>query len=69
MNLSSASAHTVSSTDIVAHALGSILFSLVVINKAHYLYLWYIVIFFSVPQLLCELYGFGSVLLLGKRRW
>tara|TARA_B110000046_G_C12616188_1_gene242903 strand:+ start:193 stop:396 length:204 start_codon:yes stop_codon:yes gene_type:complete len=55
--------------DIVFHAAGSIFFSLITINKGHYLYLWYTVLFISLPQLLCELFGMGTVLLLNKRRW
>ena len=59
----------VSAADIVAHTVGGLLLTLVVINKAHYLYVWYIVGVFSGSQLLAEAYTFTTVLLLGKRRW
>ena len=39
------------------------------ILKGHYMYLWYVAIFISTPQVICELWGLAAVLFLGKRRW
>ena len=47
-----------------------ILLALTVINKGHYLYLWYIVLVFSGPQLLADTWMLLSLLFIGrKRRW
>jgi len=41
-----------------------------VINKGHYLYFWYIVLVFSTPALLVDLWTLFSLLVIGrKRRW
>ena len=57
------------STDLLCHTLGGLLISAVVIQKAHYVYLWYIFAFFSAVPLVAELAGLTSVLVLRKRRW
>lgn len=41
---------------ITFHAVGSVLVALTVMNRGHYLYLWYIVGVFACPQLLCDLW-------------
>ena len=60
------------SADLTFHSVAGGLLALTVINKGHYLYLWYNALIFSVPQLLADVWtmlkltcgGAG-----GKRRW
>ena len=56
--------------DLTFHSIAGMLLAICVINKGHYLYLWYITGFFSGPQLLADAYVFMALLLVGrKRRW
>ena len=56
--------------DLTFHSIAGLLLALTVINKGHYLYLWYIVAIFSGPQLLADLWTLFSILCIGrKRRW
>ena len=46
------------------------LLALTVINKGHYLYLWYVVTIFSGPPFLADLWTLFSLVCIGrKRRW
>lgn len=54
---------------LVCHSCAGILLALVVTQKLHYLYIWYIFAFFSVVPLLAEVFAVFSVLVLRKRRW
>ena len=57
-------------TDLTFHSVSGLLLALTVINKGHYLYLWYIVLVFSAPQLLVDSWTLFSLLVVGrKRRW
>lgn len=56
--------------DLTFHSIASLLITLTVMNKEHYLYLWYIVLVFSGPQVVLDLWNLTTVLCLGrKRRW
>lgn len=54
---------------VVCHTFGGIMLSLIVLNKSHYVFFWYVFPFFSAFPMVVELYGISSVLLLKKRRW
>ena len=53
---------------LIFHAVGATLLGLVVINKAHYLYFWYILLIFSGPQVLCDAFSITSTILRGRRK-
>ena len=56
--------------DLTFHAVAGMLVALTVINKGHFLYLWYIVLVFSTPQVLVDVSTFVAACVLGgKRRW
>ena len=54
--------------DLTFHSIAGLLLALTVINKGHYLYLWYITLVFSGPQLLADLGTLLSLLLIGRKR-
>lgn len=54
---------------VICHITASLLLSVVVIEKWHYMTLWIIFGFFSVIPAVCELFGIMSVAVLNKRRW
>lgn len=52
------------------HSVSGLLIALTVINKGHFLYLWYIVLVLGSPQLLADVWTLFSLLIIGrKRRW
>ena len=56
--------------DLTFHSIASLLITLTVMNKGHYMYLWYIVLVFSGPQVVFDVLNLAMVLCLGrKRRW
>ena len=59
--------------DLTFDALGGLLLGLTVISKGHFLYMWYIVLIFAVPQTLADLWVLISTYLgifgiIGRRR-
>lgn len=59
---------TLSLFHLTFHAVSGLLLGLTVIHKGHYLYLWYIVLIFGIPQVVCDTWSIGSHLFLGRRR-
>lgn len=50
------------------HSLSGMLLALTVINKGHFLYLWYIVLVLGSPQLLADVWTLFSLLCIGRKR-
>ena len=54
--------------DLTFHSVASLLLTLTVLNKGHFLFLWYIALIFSLPQILLDLWTLMLTFVIGRKQ-